>query len=443
MKARSLIILITVLLIVAGYFFLVEERQRRGAADLKRSSRMLLPYGPLDINAVSFINPYGETIMWERDGDGWLIIFPFTDIGEKSTIDMFLGQIAPGQKLEEFAGAPDLSRYGLAPPYAIVILESERYGRIDTVYIGDKTPTSFRAYVTLGSSGDVVVTRNLAHNVMQKRLFHLRDKNFIPPTDRNITEFSIISGNDLLSFQRSGSSWKVTGSTLTVDRNVIEPWVSGLSNALIYEFAAENLSDTLSFGIGAPHRAAVLNTAGGESIRISFGRRKDSLVPVIRSGRKKVMMIEAGFLDAFHWTDDRLIVMSLSIVKPGMVAALQWETPDTVASWKLEDNVWTASGENAYPVDQEALKYLLMFLRSAAYESIVTDRDLVSAAKPDIMITLGDSSGELLDIISLYRFEDGTAGGISLSGGNAGRISEGTLAEIRRAYSAIIRHQAE
>ena len=103
MKARSLIILIAVLVFVAGYFFLVEERQRRDADDAKRSSRMLLPYGPLDIDAVSFINPYGETIQWERVGDGWMITFPVTDIGEKSTIDMFLGQIAPGQKLEEFS----------------------------------------------------------------------------------------------------------------------------------------------------------------------------------------------------------------------------------------------------------------------------------------------------------------------------------------------------
>ncbi len=84
------------------------------------------------------------------------------------------------------------------------------------------------------------------------------------------------------------------------------------------------------------------------------------------------------------------------------------------------------------------MKYLLMYLRSATFESLVTDRELVSAAKPDIMITLGDKSGEVFDIISLYRFEDGTAGGISLSGGNAGHISEGTLAEIHRAYSAII-----
>ncbi len=439
MKARSLIILAVILVVVAGYFFLIDEKRRSDSAEAERSSRKLVPYGPLDIDAVSFINPYGETIMWERDGDGWLITFPITDIGDKSTIDMFLCQIAPGQKLEEFTDVADLSQYGLAPPYAIVILESERYGRIDTLYIGDKTATSFRSYVSLGSSGDVVVTRELAHNVMQKRLFHLREKNFISPADRDIIEFAIISGNDTLPFQRWGDSWKVSGSTLTVDRNVIEPWLTGLTSALIYEFAAENLENTLSFGIGDPPRSAILKTAQGDSIMISFGRRTESVVPVVKSGREKVMMIESGFLSAFHWTDDRLIVMSLSLVRPGTVAALQWETPDSVTSWRKENGIWMTTGDDPSPVDQEALKYLLMYLRSVGYENIVREREVVSGVRPDVMITLGSASGEVLDIISLYRFEDGTAGGISVSGGNAGRINEGTLAEIYRARSAILR----
>lgn len=438
MKARSLIIIVALLVIVAGYFFFIEEKQRRDSDETRRTSRMLLPYGPLDIDSAAFINPYGETIMWERDGDGWRITFPVNDIGEKSTIDMFLGQIAPGQKIEEFAGASNLAQYGLAPPYAIVILESERYGRTDTIFVGEKTPTSFRAYVTLGSTGDVTVTRDLAHNVMQKRLFHLRDKNFISPDKRHITDFSLISENSMISFQRSGNSWKVMGSTLTVDREVIEPWISGLASALVYEFAAESVTDTLSFGIGAPHRAAVLRTAEGDTIRVSFGRPRDSLVPVVRTGRDKIMMLESRFQNAFFWSDDRLIVMSLSLVKPGLVTALQWETPDTVASWKLEDGIWMTGGDVPEPVDQESLKYLLMYLRSAAYSSIVSDRELVSAAKPDVIITLGDNSGEVLDIISLFRFEDGTIGGISISGGNAGRISEGTLAEIHRAYQQIL-----
>jgi hypothetical protein len=223
-----------------------------------------------------------------------------------------------------------------------------------------------------------------------------------------------------------------------VDRNVVEPWVTGLADALVYEFAAENLRDTLSFGIGDPERSAILKTSQGDSIRISFGRRTESLVPVVKSGREKVMMIESGFLDAFYWTDERLIVMSLSLVRPGTVAAIQWETPDSVTSWRKANGTWMTGGDDPSPVDQEALKYMLMYLRSVAYESIVTDREEVSSVRPDVMITLGDASGEVLDIISLFRFEDGTVGGISISGGNAGRISEGTLAEIYRARSAIL-----
>jgi hypothetical protein len=437
MKARGLIVLIAILIVVSGYFFLIDEKRRRGADDAKMISRQLVPYGPLDIDRVSFINPYGETIQWERAGSGWLITFPVTDIGEKSTIDLFLAQIAPGYKLEEYTDVDDLTQYGLAPPYATVMIESERYGRTDTLHIGEKTPTSFRAYATLGESGDVVVTRELAHNVMQKRLFHLRDKNFIAAADRDIVAFSVISGGNSLGIQLSGSSWKVSGSNLTVDRNVVETWVKKLGKALIYEFVSEDPGDSLSFGIGDPHRSVILRKSDGGSIRVSFGSSRDSLVPVVRSGRDKVVKIEAGFLDAFHWTDERLIVMSLSLIQPGIVSALQWETPDTTVSWKRQNGVWRAHGEDQTPVDQEAVKYLLMYLRSAAYESLVKDRELVSAATPDVMITLGDSSGDVLDIISLYRFADGTAGGISISGGNAGRLSEGTIAEIYRAYSAI------
>jgi hypothetical protein len=438
MKARSLIILTIILVVVAAYFFVIDQNRYRAADEARILSRRLLPYGPMDVDAVSFINPYGETIQWERAGSSWLITFPVNDIGQKSTIDMFIGQIVPGHKLEEYSDVTDLSKYGLAPAYAIVMLESSKYGRIDTVRIGAKTPTTSKAYVTLGSSGNVVVTRELAHNVMQKRLFHLRDKNFIPGVDRRITSFSINSDGNLIAFERSGDSWKITGTNLTVDRKIIETWVSGLAEALVYRFAAEDLSDTLSFGIGDPPRTAVLRNDSGRSIRVSFGRRSDSFVPAIRSGRDKVMMIEAGLLDAFDWTQSRLVVMSLSVVKPAIVSAIQWETPDTVASWRKDGGVWIAHGDDHSPVDQEAVKYLLMYLRSAAYESLVTDREFVSAASPDIMITLGGSKGEVLDIISLYRFEDGTAGGISISGGNAGRISEGTLGEIRRAYSAII-----
>jgi hypothetical protein len=431
-------LILILLVLVAAYFFLVEERQRRESGEEARRSRMLLPYGPLDIDAVSFINPYGETIMWERDGDQWLITFPVRDMGEKSTIDMFLGQIAPGQKLEEFTGVQDLSQYGLDPPYAVVILESERYGRTDTLLIGGKTPTSFRAYVSLDSSRDVVVTRELAHNVMQKRLFHLRDKNFMQPAERNIASFSVHSPGRDLYFERSGGNWKVAGSTLAVDRTVVEPWLTGLTNALIYEFAAEDLSDTSGFGIGRPSRSVVLRSSGGDSTRVSFGKEEDSFVPAVRTGRDKVVMIESINLDAFNWTDDRLVVMSLSTVKPGDVAALQIETPDTVASWNLVGGTWMTAGPEPRPADDQQIRYLLMYIRSTVFEDLVTDRELVRNVRPDVIITLGDSGGNILDIISLFAFESGGTGGISISGGNAGWLGEGTAAEIERALSVLL-----
>jgi hypothetical protein len=283
----------------------------------------------------------------------------------------------------------------------------------------------------------VTVTRELAHNVMQKQLYHLRDKEFIPPVERDVTGFSIHYDGRILSFDRVDAAWKISGTALTVHRDVVELWITELASALIYEFPSENLADSSLFGIGSPRRAAVIRRSGGDPITVSFGRREDEYVPVVRSGRDAVMKIDASFLEAFHWIEDRLVVMSLTVTAPGDVGSLQWETPDSVASWRVVGDTWMSVGDDPAPVDGETIKYLLMTLRSAAFDELVTDREMVARATPDVIITLGDSAGRVLDIISLLSFGDGTYGGISMSGGNAGRISPGVRGEIVRARSAI------
>ena len=179
MRTKTLVALIALLLLVAGYFFLVEQRGRRAAENTLRSSHSLVPYGPADVDRAWLLNPYGDTIEMARSGEGWTIEWPVTDEGDAPAIEMLLRQVVPGRKLDEYPDVERLSDYGLDAPYATLIVRSGRFGRTDTIHIGDTTPTSFRAYARLGGSRTVVVTRDLARNVMQKTLFHLRDKNFI------------------------------------------------------------------------------------------------------------------------------------------------------------------------------------------------------------------------------------------------------------------------
>ena len=49
---------------------------------------------------------------------------------------------------------------------------------------------------------------------------------------------------------------------------------------------------------------------------------------------------------AFHWVEDRLVVMSLTVIGPGDVGSLQWETPDSVASWRIVGDTWMSLGDD-------------------------------------------------------------------------------------------------
>ena len=423
----------------AIYFFAVEEPARRRASRERISSRRLLPYGPADVDEIALLNPYGETIMMERRRGSWRITWPVEDAGSVSTIEMFLSQIVPGQRLAEYEGVEDFAPYGLDTPYATVILHSQVYGRRDTVHVGDKTPTSFRAYLRLGDSDDVIVTRELARNVMQKTLYHLRDKNLLHVDSKDVVSLSVVSPGSRIDLERSGGFWLVSGTSLRADRAVIEPWLSGIESGLIYEFAAEDTTAAEAFGIGDPPRSVVLSTGSG-STRVEFGDLREDRVAAVVEGRNKVLMTEKAHADVFDWVRSGLLVMNLSLTPPGDVRGLLWESPDTSLALSLEEGSWSVSnGGGAAAVEGEAVKYLLMLTRSTSFEEIASDPGLLSRLPeaPSVRITLEGPGDSVLDVISIYRIPGGGPVGTSLSAGNAGYIRAGRLAELERAFSLI------
>lgn len=439
MRSKSLVALVALLAVLAGYFFLVEQRSHHSERDARRASSRMLPYGPVDVDRIWLLNPYGDSIEMRRRPDGWEVTYPVADDGDGPAIEMLLRQVVPGQKLAEYEDIGSLADYGLDAPYASLILHSGRYGRTDTVHIGDQTPTSPRAYARLGGSRTVVVTRDLARNVMQKTLFHLRDKNFVHLPSREIERLVIREPGSRLELIRSGAEWLLGGTALRADRGLIEPYLTQLTDAIVYEFAAEKAADSAAFGIGDPPRELLLYTPG-RTVRFSFGTRAGDFVPVVRSGRGKVMMLEARLIDPFTWVRDHVLVMSLSTAKPGEVVSLRWESPDTTLSLSLAGDRWAAAGPGPIPVDDNAVRYLLMLLRSTRYESLVEDpaaaAELIARSRPT-RIVLGGRGGETLDVITLAGPPGGPPLGSSLTVGNAGRLAGGSLAEIERAFSVI------
>ncbi len=431
MKFKTTFILIVVLAMIAAYYFLVDQQKLKKAQEDKLASGKFLPYGADEIDSAEFHNPFGEVIKWERSIEGWLITSPVTTRGSSTTIDYILSQIVPGQKKNEFDPGGIFADYGLENPYAAIILFNRNQSRTDTIYFGDKTPVTHQCYVRHGSSPDITVTIDLTRDLVRKTLFQLRDKLFLNLDSDSITAISIHGdGINLIVENRSGT-WLIANTRIGVDKSLIVPYLTSITEAIIHEFAAEDTLSQKDFGIGTPDRHIVIFTPV-DSIRIDFGNDANKLVNVKRSGLNKIVMLESKYLRIFDWTQKDVMIMNLAFFIPGEVAEFHYDTPDTSVVLKLEGENWIVSKDPGLKINRRELQYLLMILRGLSFEQIL--KDTVSLHEYSSRMILKDASGDTLDVITVFGAAPGDHIVKSMSSGATGIIGKNTYDLLHRIF---------
>jgi hypothetical protein len=428
MKFRSTWILVVILALVASYFFLVEERNKKTETQRKTGTRNVLSYGRDEVETVVLINPRKDRIVMERDGEGWTITHPTRTKGSTPTIDAFLMQIVPGLKLEEFLDVGDLSDFGFDDPFATVILTARGAGRPDTIYVGDKTPTSAKCYIRLAGSRDVVITRELTHNAMNKTLYHLRSKSLLDAGIDDIDRLTIRNSGARIELIKRKNDWRIDDSPYRADRLTIEQYLNALTSAIIREFTREDLGERGSFGLAHPTRELVLGLDGDE-ITLSFGRTEENMVYAIRSGIQKVLRLEANLLDIFYIDEKMFRSRDLTSFDIDDVRTVRVETADTMIVVARQGRIWRTPGPGPVTIAQHVVKRLLNELRIIRYEELF---DAVSAPPeiqddaPTITITLEDESGSEIDLVMISRTAAGYEIGSSTSAKAFGRLPDGT-----------------
>lgn len=417
MRFKTTWILLAVLVMIIAYFIFVDEKQRSLSEAERESSPSLFPYGPADVERFILINPDGDTIDMERIYEDWRITSPVVTPGSKSTIESILLQTVPGQKLEEFADVENLADFGLAEPFASVILFVPGRATPDTVFIGDKTATTARSYVRAGGSRSVIITREMTRNVMQKTLYHLRDKNFLPFKAAAVEEFTVFDNGESYSLRRFGQGWWIRPPGFRGDTGRVEQYLGTLTEALIYGFPAEDLDDAGTFGLAPPGKRLTVH-AGPLETEIRFGARSEDLVFATRSGLEKVLLLKQDLLNIFKWTPDDLRAMNLTFFDPAAVKTMTYETPDTSITIAERDGAWRYQGDETLALPVDSVRRLIGRLTALAFTEITNEPLALSAFNLEEngrIFTLTDSRGELVDIIKLSVSPEGYEMGASRS----------------------------
>ncbi len=431
MRLKSTLILAVILIVIAAYYFLVEERKQETAGHETKMSEKIFPYDKGKIGRFVLINPQGERIEFEKSVDGWKIVSPvFTD-ASSSMVDAILMQLLPGRKLDSFSEVENLDDYGLDPPFATIVFFGTDRMQPDTMFVGDKTPTSPSCYVRIGSSDTVLISREMTHNIVNKNLYHLRDKNFIHLNRDEVDSLRIEGDGRPIDISRRDGSWWIGDPPVRANKQMIDTYLGTLTLAIVYGFPAEDLSELDQFGLEEPGRKMVL-FSGPDRIGISFGSLIDDKVYVSRTGLDKVLLLEQKVLEPFDWTVEEIESSKLSFFEPRRVARILIETSDKRLSIDRGPDGWSLGGA---PVTQAKAQSFLRMLGEIKFLSI-TERgigDPRSLPAPTALeIFLEDEGGFPIEHISFFREDETGERASSLSSGVLGLIRPGTIGELER-----------
>jgi len=432
-------IMLAALVAIAAYFFLVDEKDRKTREREYKSGRKLFSYTRAELERFVLINPKGERIEAARSGSDWKVVSPVEAPGDQPEIASFLDQVIPGRRGVELSGARNLADYGLEKPFATLILYRAGAAAPETLFVGDKTPTSSNSYVRLGSTGSVRISSELTHNVMNKGLFHLRDKNFLPPGSESIRAVAIRNGRKTLKLEKQGAYWWFTSRHVRADRARVESYLSRLTDAVIHRFVREDTEDLKPYGLKASAEEITL-TNGPETVTILFGKKEDGLVNVVRTGLDKVIMLEASLLEPFEWNIDNLRAMNLAFFEEDSVKTVRYETPDTSVVFTKAGAAWNKAGAGAATMRSWEVSGLLHRLESATFTKTIGQPLPGEEKGPErylVRVTLEDAGGAVLDRITIASPAKDTEIGASISAGGAGSLKQGTAEELEAIFKRI------
>jgi hypothetical protein len=434
--SRTTWLLVAALAAVAAYFFLVDQKGRHEKEQRALANRRLFPYTRADVERFILLNPKGERIEAVNQNGTWSIVYPVEAPGDQPAIESFLDQVVPGRRGIELPDARNLADYGLEKPFATLILYHRGASVPDTLTIGDKTPTSSNSYVRLGSSTSVFISSEITHNVMNKGLLHLRDKNFLPPGTAAVTGFTIRDGRRSIELRKEGASWWLLSPPVRANSATIEAYLSRLTDAVIHQFVREDTKDLAPYGLERPARELTL-TKRQETLTIAFGTAEKDLVPVVRTGLDKVVLIEGSFLQAFDWTAASLRAKNIAFFADDSVKTVRYEGRDTTVVFTRQGSRWRTAAADTSAIKWWEVNGLLRTLRDTNFDSI-----LAEPLPPDdprlraflVRVTLGDARGATIDRIVIAPAGASGQVGASTSANALGTLPAGTAEKLEEIF---------
>jgi hypothetical protein len=406
---RSTLILLLVAIALGAFVYFYEIKGGKEREEAKERSKQLFQFKQEDIAEISLTRE-GETSVFQKRDDGWVITQPISTKADQSALDAIAHNVATAEVERKFSASQDqLKSYGLDSPKLDLTVKLKN-GPQHQVRLGDKDFASTSVYALVDGSREVVLLPVSVLTSADKTLFDVRDKSVLDVSQSDVTSIELKTPKNQFVLAKQDNDWQLQQPrSLPADSSTVSSILSRLSSANMTDVVAESASDLKAYGLDKPSITARLRTQKGDERVLMLGAKVDDKYYGKSNTRSLVFKVAADLYTKLDTTLFDLRSKRLAVFNRDEITRIRLKNEhQTIVCEKTADGKWVLK-EPADKKDKEVKQYQLFNALEFTDAKEIFDAPskgiTAKSANPAIEMQLTKKDGQTITIAISKKFD--------------------------------------
>lgn len=437
MRFRSVYLILILFVAVTLYIFfgtdgLITSEDERPV----RSRRKILSRKAEDIERIVFVSDDSTYIDIAREGAQWYIKRPIEAKGSLYSIDNLIEALTGSITFDVIYGVKDFAQFGLEDPRVSIIVYGEGPAPPDTILVGNKAPTNTMCYTRVGTAPEVILTNEITEEILDKTLFHFRNKKLVLLDTREILKVEISSETGRLSIVKSSEGWRLAGTPFEIDGQIMEDYTQILERTLIYGFLPVDRGDYGLYGLDKRARRISLSTAK-DSVEIYLGKRSSDKIYALEGKTGEVLLVGSDIAMIFNHPTGSIVSLGLTSLSTDEVSSAEISLPLSDSRFISNEFGWVAIDSlGSRSIDSGSIEGIITTLNSLRFADLPSRRfqpeEIEASDEDTYRLDFNSENGDRLETVILVEYPNGMIKGGSLTTGFFGQIAGDGFLDLKK-----------
>jgi Domain of unknown function (DUF4340) len=292
---KSTLALLVIAVVVVGLVYWFEFK--KPPTQKTATNPVVFHFRPEEVESVT-LSHAGQTIVINRQGNGWQIAQPVDTRADSTQIGSLLNDVSLSHSSRSLtATAAQLKSFGLAPP-ALTLRFKLKNGQQHQLKVGDTDFTGASAYAQADQADQVLLVPASVLTDGDKPLAQLRDNSVLGISEDDVESFQLKTPVADISVARTGSgqsNWTIEKpSKARGDSTAIQQLIGDVSGAKLTKVVSETADQLGRYGLAQPALSFVVRLKSGADRTLELGRKQGDQIYARDTSRNMIFLAPAN-----------------------------------------------------------------------------------------------------------------------------------------------------